>query len=91
MNAVICKSIEITVFVVFVAGYVWAYNTQIYYQDIGVSPETIAKYMSVIPLVSGCTGVILGGFIADRVVKRVGVYARVFVLIASQVFVSNKK
>jgi MFS family permease len=66
------------------AGYVWAYNTQIYFQDIGTSAHVIAKYMSWIPLVWGCIGVVLGGFIADRVVKRVGVYARVCVLIASQ-------
>jgi hypothetical protein len=70
---------------VFTAGYVWAYNTQIYYQDIGVTPRTIARYMSWIPMVSGSIGVVLGGFIADRVVKRVGVLARVSVLVASQV------
>lgn len=67
------------------AGYVWAYNTQIYFQDLGVTPQTIAKYMSFIPLFAGCVGVILGGFIADRVVTRVGINARIGVLIASQV------
>ena len=41
--------------------------------------------MSSIPLAAGCAGVVLGGFIADRVVKKLGVYARLFVLVASQV------
>jgi len=67
------------------AGYVWAYNTQIYYQSIGTDEETIAYYMSWIPLVFGCLGVSLGGFISDRVVQRIGPYARLGVLIASQV------
>ena len=69
----------------YTAGYVWAYNTQIYYQDIGTDDETIAWYMSWIPLVFGCVGVSLGGFISDRVVQRIGPYARLGVLIASQV------
>ena len=67
------------------AGYVWAYNTQIYFEDIGTSRDTIARYMSIIPLASGCVGVALGGFIADRVVRRIGPLARIAVLIASQV------
>ena len=70
---------------VYTAGYVWAYNAQIYYQDIGTDDETIAWYMSWIPLVFGCVGVSLGGFISDRIVQRVGPYARLGVLIASQV------
>jgi len=67
------------------AGYVWAYNTQIYYQAVGVDDQTISRYMSWIPLVSGCVGVTLGGFISDRIVSRLGPYARLGVLIASQV------
>jgi len=67
------------------AGYVWAYNTQIYYQDIGTDDETIAWYMSWIPLVFGCIGVSLGGFISDRVVKELGPYGRLAVLVVSQV------
>lgn len=69
----------------YAAGYVWAYNTQIYFQAIGQSPQTIATYMSWIPLVFGSAGVVFGGFISDRVVKRVGLYARVIVLTISQV------
>ena len=71
------------------AGYVWAYNTQIYYQDIGIDDYTIAWYMSWIPLVFGCLGVTLGGFISDRIVNRLGPYARLGVLIASQVSLTS--
>ena len=67
------------------AGYVWAYNTQVYYESIGESRADIGRYMSWIPLTAGCVGVALGGFISDRVVKRVGPHARLGVLIVSQV------
>lgn len=70
------------------AGYVWAYNTQPYYQSLGQTPEEIAYYMSWIPLVGGIVGVLLGGFISDRVVKRVGPHARLLVLVVSQVVAS---
>ncbi|KAK2143591.1 hypothetical protein LSH36_829g00010 [Paralvinella palmiformis] len=67
------------------AGYVWAYNTQVYYESIGESRADIGRYMSWIPLAAGCVGVALGGFISDRVVKRVGPHARLGVLIISQI------
>lgn len=41
--------------------------------------------MSWIPLVGGSFGVVLGGFISDRVIKNRGFYARVWVLLFSQV------
>jgi hypothetical protein len=69
----------------FSAGYVWAYNTQPYFESIGQTRTDIGKYMSWIPLVAGCIGVVLGGFISDRVVKRIGPHARLLVLIVSQV------
>ncbi|RUS76157.1 hypothetical protein EGW08_016069 [Elysia chlorotica] len=65
-------------------GYVWAYNTQPYFDAVGVSKETTGSYMSWIPLVGGSLGVLFGGFISDRIVKRRGLYARIFVLVASQ-------
>ena len=65
-------------------GYVWAYNTQPYFNK--YYPETnVGKYMSWIPLVGGSLGVVLGGFISDRLIKNRGYYARVWVLIFSQV------
>ncbi|ELU06601.1 hypothetical protein CAPTEDRAFT_220111 [Capitella teleta] len=66
------------------AGYVWAYNTQIYYEEMGEEPEDIGRWMSWVPLVGGSISVVLGGFISDRIVKRVGPYARLLVLIGSQ-------
>ncbi|KAJ7378131.1 hypothetical protein OS493_024796 [Desmophyllum pertusum] len=50
-------------------------------------PDTnVGKYMSWIPLVGGSLGVVLGGFISDRLIKNRGFYMRVWVLIFSQIF-----
>lgn len=65
------------------AGYVFAYNTQPYFNSIGETKEDIAKFMGWIPIVGGSFGVVVGGFISDRVVKGRGIYARVAVVIAS--------
>lgn len=70
------------------AGYVFAYNTQPYFIGIGQSKDEIAKYMAWIPIVGGSLGVMVGGFISDRVVKGRGIYARVAVVIASQLIAS---
>ena len=67
------------------AGYVWAYNTQLYYQSVGETTATIGSYMSWIPLLGGSVGVILGGFISDRIVRRIGPRGRLIVLTISQV------
>ncbi|XP_014672430.1 PREDICTED: uncharacterized protein LOC106812934 [Priapulus caudatus] len=66
------------------AGYVWAYNTQPYFESVGQTPLEIAKYMSWLPLVAGSIGVVFGGCISDQVVKRRGLYTRVWVLVISQ-------
>lgn len=67
-------------------GYVWAYNTQPYFNK--YYPQTnVGEYMSWIPLVGGSLGVVLGGFISDRLIKDRGFYMRVWVLIFSQVCV----
>lgn len=66
------------------AGYVWAYNTQPYFEAAGQTPTQIGSYMSWVPLVGGSIGVILGGMISDRLVKRLGLVARVIVLTSSQ-------
>ncbi|XP_053380034.1 uncharacterized protein LOC123546771 [Mercenaria mercenaria] len=65
------------------AGYVFAYNTQPYFNSIGESKEDIAKYMGWIPIVGGSLSVAVGGFISDMVVKGRGIYARVAVIVAS--------
>ena len=41
--------------------------------------------MSVIPLVAGSLGAVVGGLISDVLVKNRGPYARIWVLIVSQV------
>lgn len=65
-------------------GYVWAYNTQPYFNKYYPSTN-VGEYMSWIPLVGGSLGVVLGGFISDRLIKNRGFYARVWVLVFSQV------
>ena len=69
----------------FTAGYVFAYNTQPYFTAIGQTKEQIAQFMGWIPIVGGSLGVLVGGFISDRVVKGRGIYARVAIIIASLV------
>ena len=69
----------------FSAGYVFAYNSQSYFTSIGQSKAEIAKFMGWIPLVGGSLGVLVGGFISDRVMNGRGIYARVAVTITSLV------
>nr|XP_054769576.1 uncharacterized protein LOC129277421 [Lytechinus pictus] len=63
------------------AGYVWGYNTQLYFTTYYPEVST-GQWLSWIPLVGGSIAVVFGGFISDRVVKW-GPYARIWVLIAS--------
>lgn len=67
------------------AGYVWAYNTQVYFDGLGQTPAQIGSYMSWIPIVGGSIGVVFGGFISDRVVQRTGPHGRIWVLVLSQI------
>lgn len=66
------------------AGYVWAYNTQIYYENIGQSREQIATWLAFVPMIGGSVGVLVGGFISDRFVVKSGPHGRIWVLIFSQ-------
>ncbi|XP_032786983.2 MFS-type efflux pump MSMEG_3705 isoform X2 [Daphnia magna] len=70
------------------AGYVWAYNTQVYFDGLGQTPTQIGTWMSWIPVVGGSIGVVFGGFISDRVVKRTGPHGRIWVLALSQIMSS---
>uniref|UniRef100_UPI00398E9CB3 MFS-type efflux pump MSMEG_3705-like n=1 Tax=Pristiophorus japonicus TaxID=55135 RepID=UPI00398E9CB3 len=65
-------------------GYVWAYNTQVYF-NLYYSGVDVGRWLSWIPLVGGCLGAVAGGYISDLLVKRSGLYARVWVLVISQV------
>ncbi|XP_072908368.1 protein spinster-like [Hemitrygon akajei] len=65
-------------------GYVWAYNTQTYF-NLYYNGVDVGRWLSWIPLVGGCIGAVAGGFISDQLVKNRGLYARVWVLVFSQV------
>ncbi|MBN3299814.1 SPNS1 protein, partial [Amia calva] len=69
-------------------GYVWAYNAQNYFNFYFPS-EDVGRWLSWIPLVGGSAGVLFGGFISDRVVKKRGLTARIWVLVISQVRIPN--
>lgn len=78
----LCKKLQ-NVYI-FPGGYVWAYNAQIYFSQY-FPGEDVGRWLSWIPLVGGSFGVLFGGFISDRVVKKRGLPARVWVLVISQV------
>ncbi|CAH1272328.1 SPNS2 [Branchiostoma lanceolatum] len=65
------------------AGYIWSNNTQLFF-DYYYKDSQVGLWMSWVPLFSGCFGVLFGGFISDRVVKRVGPQGRIWVLVLSQ-------
>lgn len=66
-------------------GYVWGYNTEVFFKQLGYSDDTINSFQSWIPLVSGSFGAVLGGLISDLLVRNRGPYTRIWVLIVSQV------
>ena len=66
-------------------GYVWALNTENFFEARGQTASQIKTFMSWIPLVGGSFGALFGGFISDRLVAKRGLYARIWVLIISQV------
>ncbi|KAH9496637.1 hypothetical protein Btru_009903 [Bulinus truncatus] len=70
------------------AGYSLAYYAQLYFEASHISKVVIASYMSWIPLVFGSLGVLGGGCISDKVVKKKKIHARVAVIIASQILAS---
>ena len=51
--------------------------------------EDIGAYMSWIPLVGGSLSVVVGGLIADYVVRKYGPLARLFVIVVSLVRLSD--
>lgn len=66
-------------------GYVWAYNTELFFEGLGYTPIQISTFMSWIPLVAGSIGAVVGGLISDILVKGRSPYMRIWVLIISQV------
>ncbi|XP_064395524.1 MFS-type efflux pump MSMEG_3705-like isoform X2 [Halichondria panicea] len=65
-------------------GYVWAYHTELFFEEVGYSSTTIQQWMSWIPLVAGSIGAVVGGLISDILVKGRSPYMRIWVLIISQ-------
>lgn len=70
------------------AGYCFAYNNQIYFNMIGESSASIARWMSWIPASFGSIGCLVGGIISDRVAPKLGVTGRIGVIIASLLLAS---
>ena len=68
----------------FTAGYSWAYNAQLYH-DTYYPDFNVGLYLFFTSLIGGSIGIIMGGIVSDRIVKKVGVQARAWVLAVSQV------
>eukprot|EP00118_Oscarella_pearsei_P019960 m.214851 g.214851 ORF g.214851 m.214851 type:complete len:553 (+) comp39821_c0_seq1:96-1754(+) len=67
-------------------GYVWALNTELFFEDVkGQSKTQINHWMSWIPLVGGSIGAFVGGIISDVFVKKRGIHTRIWVLVLSQI------
>lgn len=65
------------------AGFTWAYNTQLYF--LTYYPEfNLGLWVSGCSIIGGSLGVAVGGFVSDRLVKRLGIRARLYVLAGSQ-------
>ena len=67
-------------------GYVWAYNTETFFENVkDQTPTEINHFMSWIPLVGGSLGALVGGIISDVIVRGRSAYVRIWVLIVSQI------
>ena len=66
------------------AGATWSYNAQLYFQQYypNFNPGLA---ISLSTLIGGAMGCFVGGYMADVVVTRLGLYARVLVMAVTQV------
>ncbi|XP_050708531.1 sphingosine-1-phosphate transporter SPNS2-like isoform X2 [Eriocheir sinensis] len=65
------------------AGFSWAYNTQLYF--LTYYPDfNLGLWVTACSIIGGSLGVAVGGFVSDRLVKRLGLRARLYVLAGSQ-------
>ncbi|XP_068243293.1 hexuronate transporter [Palaemon carinicauda] len=65
------------------AGFSWAYNTQLYF--LTYYPDfNLGLWVTGCSIIGGSLGVAVGGFVSDRLVKRLGIRARLYVLAGSQ-------
>lgn len=65
------------------AGFSWAYNTQLYFLTYYPS-FNIGLWVMGASIIGGSLGVAMGGFVSDRLVKKIGIRARLYVLAGSQ-------
>lgn len=65
------------------AGFSWAYNTQLYF--LNYYPDfNLGLWVTGCSIIGGSLGVAVGGFVSDRLVKKLGLRARLYVLAGSQ-------
>ena len=65
------------------AGATWSYNAQLYFQQYypNFNPGLA---ISLATLIGGALGCVVGGYLADVVVQRLGLYSRVLVMAVTQ-------
>ena len=65
------------------AGATWSYNAQLYFQQYypNFNPGLA---ISLSTLIGGALGCVVGGYLADVVVQRLGLYSRVLVMAVTQ-------
>merc|ERR1712071_28218 len=65
------------------AGYSWGNNSQLYH-DTYFPDFNVGLYLFGTSIIGGSIGIIVGGIVSDKVVKKVGLEARAWVLAISQ-------
>ncbi|ODM94927.1 Protein spinster 2, partial [Orchesella cincta] len=67
------------------AGYTWGYNSALYFQTYFPNYSSASIWLTWITIGGGSLGVILGGYVSDRLVSRLGISSRALVLAGSQI------
>ena len=66
-------------FINFLAGFSYAYNARLY--NLTYFPDfDVGAWLSLVSILAGSLGVVLGGLISDAIVVRIGVHARLWIL-----------
>ena len=74
----------------FPAGFTWSYNSQLYH-DTYYPTFDIGLYLFFTSIIGGSIGILIGGVVSDKIVKKVGIQARAWVLAVSQVICSKSR
>jgi len=69
------------------AGYSWSYNSQLYH-DTYFPDFDVGLYLFGTSVLGGSIGILVGGVVSDRIVKRIGLQGRAWVLMGSQLLAS---